>query len=65
MKPSKKLYRVTVLLIEEGAEFHNYDSKNVVAEDALSAARKVRLVKTVRKQTFIQSIERLHEIDKL
>ena len=65
MKPSNKLYEVRVLSIEEGAEFNNYDSKKVVATDAISASRKIRLVKTKRKQTLIQSIELISYIDKL
>lgn len=65
MKPSNKVYRVTTLSIEEGVEFNNFDSKNVIATDAIAAAKKVRLVKTNRKQTFIESVEYLHDIDKM
>lgn len=64
MKPSKKLYEVRILLIEEGVEYRHQDSKNVVAEDAISASKKVRLVKTKKKQTFIESIIKLNDIDK-
>lgn len=65
MKLSNKLYRVQISSIEEGVEFPNYDSKKVVATDALAAAKKVRLVKTKMKKTFIESIEKVSEIDKL
>lgn len=65
MKPSKKLYRVTLSSIEDGAEFNNYDSKNVIATDALHAASRVRLVKTKRRQMFVSSIEVIGGIDKL
>jgi hypothetical protein len=62
---SHKTYRVTILSVEDGVEFGRFDSKNVIATDALSAAKKVRLVKTKRKQTFIESIDLLNVIDKL
>lgn len=65
MKPSKKIYKVTTLSIEEGIEFKHFDSRNVIATDALHAASRIRLVKTKTKQTFIQSVEMLAEIDKL
>lgn len=65
MRPSKVLYRVTILSIEDGVEFRNFDSRKVIATDALHAAGRVRLTKTKRKQTFIQSVEMISEIDKL
>jgi hypothetical protein len=65
MKPSKKIYKVSITSIEEVVEFRNFDSKNVVATDAIHAASRVRLVKTQRKQTFIHSVEMIAEIDKL
>lgn len=65
MKPSKKLFRVTLMSIESEVEFNRVDARNVIAEDAISAAKKVRLTKTKTRQTFIESIEKLHDIDKL
>lgn len=61
---SKKLYRVRIASIEDGQEFPNVDCLNVVAEDAMGAAKKVRLAKTKKRQTFIEAIEKLHDIDK-
>lgn len=65
MKPSKKIYKVTTSQIEEGIEFRNYDSKNVIATDAVHAISRIRLVKTKRKQMFIESVTVIAEIDKL
>lgn len=65
MKPAKKLYRVVIGAIEDGAEFNHFDSKKVIATDAMHAASRVRLRKTDRVQTFIESIEKISEIDKL
>lgn len=65
MNPSKKLYQVNIGAIEDGDEYANYDSKTVVAEDALKAAKRIRLVKTARKQTFISSIHKISDIDKV
>lgn len=65
MKPTKKLYRVTLLSIEEGVEFRNFDSKNVIATDAANAISRIRISKTKTKQTFIQSVELISEIDKV
>ena len=65
MKPSIKLYKVTLLSIEDGAEFKNFDSKNVLANDAIHAINKVRLSKRGKTQRFIQSVELIADIDKL
>lgn len=65
MKPSKKVYKVTISSIEDGVEFRNFDSQNVIATDALHAASRVRLVKTERKQSFIESVVVVADIDKL
>lgn len=65
MKPSQKLYKVIISSIEEGLEYQNYDSKTVVATSALHAASRIRLVKTKNKQTFINLIEKIADIDRL
>lgn len=63
-KPSQKIYRVTLLSIEEGVELRDFDSKNVVATDAVHAVSRVRLSKTRTRQMFIQSVELITGIDK-
>ena len=65
MKPSIKLYKVTLLSIEDGAEFKNFDSKNVLANDAVHAISKIRLPTRAGTQKFIQSVELIADIDKL
>lgn len=65
MKPAKKLYKVQIGSIEDGAEFNHFDSKRVIATDALAAAGRIRLIKTKKRITFIESIEMVSHIDKL
>ncbi len=53
MKPNKKVYRVQIGLIESGMDHPNHDSRTVLAEDTITAMKKVRL----RKDCYISQVE--------
>lgn len=62
MKLSKKLYKVTFGLLDNGAEFKNWSSKNIVARDAIEAVRKA---KSGHKNSYVAEVQIIDLIDKL
>lgn len=56
---------MTILSIEDSVEFNNHEFKNVVATDAAAAMKKIRLVKTKKKQAFVESVVLISHIDKI
>lgn len=57
----KKLYKVVFTMIEDNTELSNFDSINVVAENAEKAIQKAGK----RKNQFIESVTLISIIDRI
>lgn len=61
---TKYLYQVRLNAIDDGDEVPLWDSVNVIANDAVSAIKKVRLRKG-KITTYVVEVIQLNRVDKL